>query len=154
MKKSIRAVVALLLVLATVFSLAGCGEKDAIKNLIGDFESACNVLDLNAMLDCLAPSISKTINFAGSFIGLFTDMDIESLLDKLAALMTGEKDWSGSEFFSSIRIKVKDVAVNETSASVMTTISYTVFGKDNEKNATFKCIFENDRWYIAGFAFN
>ncbi len=153
MKKTFCRGLALLLVLATVFSFVGCGKKGAVKELIAEFEAACNVLDLNAMMDCLTPNISKTVNLAGDLIGLFTDLDTEALLDKLAALLTSEKGWSGKEFFSSIRIKVEDVAVTETDASAMATISYTMFGKAHEKDATFKCVFENERWYIAGVSF-
>lgn len=153
MKRTVLRALALLLVLATVFSFAGCGKKSEIKKLLGEFEAACNVLDLNAMTECLSPGISKTLNLAGDLIGLFTDLDTEALLDKLAALLTSEKGWSGKEFFASIRITVEDIAVSDAEATALTKISYTMFGKQHEKNATFKCTFENERWYISRVSF-
>ena len=154
MNRTVRISLALILVLVMVCSLASCGEKQEVKKLVERFGSACNGLDLNTMMDCLAPSITKTINLAGSIVGIFTNADTETLLKNLAAFLTGENGDGGPEFFSSLHIDVKDVAVNENSASVMTKISYKMFGKDFEKNATFKCVFQNDRWYISGLAFN
>ena len=70
-----------------------------------------------------------------------------------AALLTSEKGWSGKEFFASIRITVEDIAVSDAEATALTKISYTMFGKQHEKNATFKCTFENERWYISRVSF-
>ena len=153
MKKIFRSAVAICLIVVTLLSFAGCGAKSDVKKLIIRFEEHCNVLDINSMLECLSPSISKTVNLATDILGLLTNTDTEALLDKLADILTSEKGWSGKEFFSSIQIQIEDVAVHETDATVLSTVNYTAFKKEHSKSATFKCVLKDGKWYISSISF-
>ena len=105
------------------------------------------------MMEYVSPSISKAVEIATGVIGFVTNMDSEEVLDKFAALLTKESGLSGKDFFSSIKIDVKDVAINEDTASAMANISYTIGGEEHTKDATFTCSSIEGKWYISGLKF-
>lgn len=143
------------MVFALVFSFAGCDSTESdIKKMIKNFEASCNVLDLNEMLNYINPSVAKTFNLAADIANLFTNTDTETMLDKIAAILTSEDGWSGKDFFSSIHIEIRDIAVNGETAFAMTTIYYTMFDEAQFKDVTLRCVCKEEKWYISGFEFN
>lgn len=154
--KLMKRAAAMALVLAMCLTLCACGDKGQIKSTISDFEKACHTLDLNEILDCVDPTVAKVIGGGAGLIGSLTGKTSEELLDSIVPTLFGE-DFS-SEFLESIDIKVEDVAVNETSATAMCTISYLYDGEERAQDATLKLVKEGTEkdaaWYINGVDFN
>ena len=149
MRKIFVSVMTIVLSIAMIFSLTGCsGSNKEIENLMTEFEYACNTLDFDAVLNCINPKVSDKIKIAAGFVGMFTDTDemFESLADYLSS-----DDIGGTDFFSSIKIDVKDISVEDESATVAATLTYELNGEEVVRESTFNCIYYTEKWYISSF---
>ncbi len=149
MKRAISVILAVVSI-AVLFSLSGCNNSDReIENLISEFEHACNTLDFNAALNCIDPKVSDNIKLAVSLAGVLADADTDEMFESLATYLTGD-DISGT-VFSSIKIDVKKVEVEEKSAAVSTILTYQINGNKCIRESTFYCIYYAEKWYISNF---
>lgn len=154
MRRIICTFMALLLAVSMVFSFASCsGEKGEIKTLIKNYENACNDLDMEAILDCINPSIASKIELATGVLGMLTGADSDELFDKLSGLLSTEA-LGGKDFFGSLKIKVKDIEIDGDTAVVTADISYTVKDKSTQEEATIDCVRVDDVWYVGTLGFN
>ncbi len=151
MRKSFTSILSLLLVVAMLFSLTGCGASSEIKALLQEFESSCNSLDFDAVLDCINPKVSDSIKVALGFVGLFTDKDADDMFNSLAEYLS-EDEIGGADFFSSIDIQVGEIAVDGESATVSATLTYELDGEETVREAEFNCIYYAEKWYISDFS--
>ena len=83
MKKAIRVSVSVLLVLGMLIGFAGCGESGKVRKVISNFQTGCNNKDINAVLDCIDPSISGIIRGLTDFAGKLLGEDSASMFDQL-----------------------------------------------------------------------
>lgn len=139
----------------TTISLWACGnQKNEVKSTIENFEKACNKADIDEMLEYLDPAISEKVKLATGFASMFTTMDSEQLLDALAGLLIEDNALNTSEFFSSIKITVEDVAVSEDSATAIVKVAYRIAEEDYQKDATINCVYTSEKWYISDVDFD
>ncbi len=154
--KLIKRIVALTLALSLSFTLCSCGDKSEIKDTIKDFEEACHTLDLNEILECLDPTVAQVVGGGAGLIGNLLGQSAEQLLDNVVPAIFGEN--FTSEFLQSIEIKVAAVAVNESNATAMCTITYLYNGTEQSRQATFQLVKEGvekeAKWYITGVDFH
>ena len=151
MRKIFVSVVAIVLSITMIFSLTGCsGSNKEIENLMTEFEYACNTLDFDAVLNCINPKVSDKIKIAAGFVGMFTDTDTDEMFDSLADYLSSD-DVGGTDFFSSIKIEVKDISVEDEAATVSTILTYELNGEEVVRESTFKCIYYTEKWYISSF---
>lgn len=151
MRKSIISVIAVIVSIAMVLSLSSCGGSDKdIKNLLAEFEYACNTLDFDAVLNYIDPKVSDKVKLAVGVVGMFTDSDTDELFDSLADYLSKD-DIGGKEFFSSIKIKVEKISVEDENATVSTTITYNINGEEMVREASFYCTYYTEKWYILYF---
>lgn len=155
--KSVKSLLLVLVIACTSVMLCGCGDKSNVKGVIRDFETACNSLDIDAMLDCLNPDIADAVNATLGFVGIFTDKDTETMLDSISKTLLGatEEGEGGSEFFSTLKIDVEEVIAGRNSATVDAEVSYDLNGETVEKAAEFICNYsdKDEKWYISDFSF-
>lgn len=151
MRKIFVPVTAIVLSIIMIFSLIGCsGSNREIRNLMTEFENACNTLDFDAALNCINPKISDKIRIAAGFVEMFTDNDTDKMFESLADYLSSD-DIGGTDFFSSIDIKVKDISVEDEAAVVSATLTYELNGEEVVRESTFNCIYYTEKWYISGF---
>ena len=154
MKRIVVSLVSIVLVMSMLLCMVSCGgQKKEIKNLVSEFENACNTLDFESVLDCINPKVAEGIKFGAGIVGMFTNMTTEDMFGKLADVLSNE-DLGGAEFFESIKIDVKDIEIDSETASVSALIKYNVSDKDVEKEAMLKCTYDSEKWYISGLSFN
>ena len=155
MRRICVSIISMIIALSMLVSLVGCGNssKKEIENLMTEFEHACNTLDFNSVLNCINPKVSDTVKIGMGIVGLFTDMENDVLFEKLAAALTTEQ-LGGADFFSSIKIDVKDIVVEDKTATVSTWIKYNISDSQFEREATFNCIYYTEKWYISNFSIN
>lgn len=157
MMKKMKSILLVLVISFASVMLCGCGDKGDIKGLMKEFESACNDLDIDAMLDCLNPKIADTVNTTLGLVGMFTDTDTDTMLDSISKALLGgtEEGENGSEFFSTIQIDVEEIDAGKNSATVDVEISYEVNGETIDKPAEFTCNYsdEDEKWYISNVSF-
>ena len=149
---------ALILALALSLALCACGgDRAEIKRTLNNFESACQSLDLNEILDCVKPSVADPIRTGASLVGSLTGQSSAELLDSIVPALFGE-DYGSSAFLNSIKIKVESIAVTDNAATAMCTVSYLRSEETVERDATFRLVKEGDKesqaWYIEDIDFN
>lgn len=143
--------VGLMIIVSLLCALTGCdNSKREIKNLMNEFEHACNTLDFNEVLNCINPKTAEKIKFAAGFIGAFTETDTDKMFQGLADILSSD-DIGGADFFSSIKIEVKDIEREDNSAVVATLLTYHL-DQDVTREATFNCIYYAEKWYISNFS--
>ena len=141
---------ALILIIVLTVSMCACGNKNnEIKTLTKNFENSCNKLDMNAMLDCIDPDISGSVKKLTGLIGMFSDKDTDELLDSFAKVLFSELPENSKEFFSSIKIKLDNIEIEEDNASATAEITYEISGEDNKSNANFEYARIDEKWYIS-----
>lgn len=153
--KLTRRLAALVLGLALVLSLVGCGgnsDEQEIRSTLKSFASACQQLDLNAMLDCMSPDAATPLRGGASLAGTLTGKTPEEILDAAVPFFFGS-DYASSDFLRSLRLKVEDIAVAEDSATALCTLSYTLDGEKKEQDMSVQLVkLEMDGetgWYIS-----
>ena len=141
---------ALILIIVLSVSVCACGnQNNEIKTLTKNFENSCNKLDMNEMLDCIDPDISESVKKLTGLIGMFSDKDTDELLDSFAKVLFSELPENSKEFFSSIKIKLDNIEIDEDSASATAEITYEISGEDNKSNANFEYTRIDEKWYIS-----
>jgi len=155
MKKHIVKLISLCLASVLLFGcLSGCsGKKKKIDNLMTEFEYACNTLDVDAMLNCIDPSVSDVARLGLGLYGMFAQKDKDEILDQIAGLLSGDTGLDGNEFFSSVKIEVKKTDVKGEEAETETLLQYKLLGQNFKRDATFYCTKNADKWYISSFYF-
>ena len=152
--KLLRRILALALGAALVFSLAGCAEGDQsqIRSTLKAFQSACQQLDLNAMLDCMDPDTAQSVRTGASLVGQVTGQSAEQVLDSVAPFLFGD-DYISSDFLRSLHLKVEDIAVAGDSATALCTLSYSLNGEEKQRDVSVRLVkLEVDGktgWYIS-----
>ena len=150
MEKKLKNSIALILVIVLSMSLCACGsQNNEIKTLTKNFENSCNKLDVNAMLDCIDPDVSGSVKKLTGLIGMFSDKDTDELLDSFAKVLFSELPENSQEFFSSIKIKLDNIEIEEDSASATAEITYEISGEDNKSNANFEYTRVDEKWYVS-----
>ena len=140
--------------LLAVSCLSGCGgASKEVNNLMTEFEHACNTLDIDAMLNCIDPTVADPVKVGLSLYGMFAQNDNDKTLDQIAGGLSGDPKLNGNEFFSSIKIEVKKTSVKGDNATVETNIQYKLLGQNYNRDASFTCIEKSGKWYIKGFRF-
>ena len=152
MKKTLRAVVAFMLIVVMSLSLVGCNnDKKDIENLMLEFEYACNTLDFDAVLNCIDPKISDNIKLASGLLGMFTETDTDAMFEELSDYLLDSTEVGGTSFFETIKIEIEEIDMDGDVAYVTTSLKFNVTGEEMERVATFGCIYYTEEWYIADF---
>ena len=154
MRKSLKNIIVFLLLFVIVLSMSACdNQNNEIKSLTKNFENSCNKVDMNAMLDCIDPDISESVKKLTGLIGMFSDKDTDELLDNFAKVLFSELPENSKEFFSSIKIKLNSIEIEDDKASASAEITYEISGEENKSNANFKYICIDKKWYISDLNF-
>lgn len=153
MKKVVSLLLVAAIVMTMLVSLSGCvGEKREVKELIAEFESACNALDFDRVLACLQPKTADAIKVASGVLGFFTNADTDTMCEALASALS-LVNLGGTDSFRSLQIDVQEVRTEEKKAQVDTVFTYDFQGKSVSKNVTVDCVYEFETWYIAQVRF-
>ena len=154
MKKTVTVIVSVLLIAAMMFSFAGCGAKGKVKATIKDFQKACNELDIEAAINCLDPSVSNLLNLGAGLLGALTGADAESMFDSLSSILASTAESFGADSFKTLKIKVKDVAANDSTADAKVEFSYkTDSGEEKTADGTISLKSTDEGWKITGVKF-
>lgn len=154
MKRTARTVALALIIVMAIASLSGCGKsEEQITNLLAEFEYSCNTLDIEAMLECVEPSTADKIKIALSIYGMFADKSTSEVLNDISEGLIGDSALDGNDFFSSIKIDIKDMKVKGEEAVVSAFVEYKINGETFNRIADFKCVYYIEKWYISEFSF-
>lgn len=155
MKKN-RRFICLVVLLVMAVQLTACGGKEECRNVLDEFEYACNELDVDAMLRCINPEIADPIRLGLALFVNVTDTDIEDIVDQVAEILISSMDEvniDASEMFHSMELETTKIKVKGKNASVYVNISFETMGMEMEKYGVFQMIQVNDTWYIESFSF-
>ena len=129
--------------------LTGCGgDKDNVAAAISEFESACQELDVRAMIECMDPAISGPVLSA---LDLFGVEDTSGMLEQLVGVLDLFEDagQQTEEFLQSIRIEPKEYEFNDSKDACTVTAELS-YGDSEPRSITIQMILEDETWYIGG----
>lgn len=148
MKQKIKRALCLLLCLTLIaLLLTGCGEKNAVKSRISDFESAIRKGNIEAMLECYEPSVSSTLQGALSLFGL-DSASVSSFLQMMGLSVADEDEAAGLLATLKITPQSYEFSADKSSCKVTAIISYTLFGEEYQEDGTINCVEVDGKWYI------
>lgn len=129
---------------------AGC-SKGEVSKLVSRFQTACNDSDIDAILDCIVPSIANPIKSVRELFGDSTTLD--TILDYAAGI--GNADEVTKESLASLRIKPDNYTFNDdkTECMVTATLSYQLPNKKVSRIITINCVNTDDAWFIESIDF-
>ena len=154
MKKTVSVIVSVLLVAAMLFTLAGCGTKGKVKATVKEFQTACNDLNIEGVINCLDPSVSGLLNLGAGLLGALTGSDAESMFNTLSTVLASTAESFGIDSFKTLKIKVNDVASNDTTADAKVTFTYTAgSGEEKTSDGTISLKNTDEGWKITGVKF-
>ncbi|MBQ6022863.1 MAG: hypothetical protein IJL25_08045 [Clostridia bacterium] len=154
MKKTVTVIVSVLLVAAMMFTFAGCGAKGKVRASIKEFQTACNELNIEGVIDCLDPTVSGALKLGAGLLGSLTGTDAEGVFEKLSALLVTGAESFGIDSFKTLKIKVKDIAANDTTADAKVEFTYTAgSGEEKTSDGTISLKSTDEGWKITGVKF-
>ena len=148
MRKKIHRIVAILLCVCMFVSLTGCGKRSAIKDTLDEFEYSCSNLDLNAILNCINPSVADPIKLGLVIYSTASGNDYEDVLDDLVKTLFGEY-YNAREFLGTISITDRKIKIKKDTATVECILHFEVVGVQFNKETTITMVESNKEWYIS-----
>lgn len=156
MKKAAKMVIFTLILTICFGMMTSCGvkQKHDIKNVIEEFEDACNKTDVEAILNTVDPKISDMIKLALGVYGMFSEQDTGEILARISNALVGDSELDGNDFFSSIQIDVREVFLEEDNAVAKAEVQYMIAGNEYRREAEFECMYYLEEWYISSLKLN
>lgn len=145
------------------FAAYGCGDsnKKECTELIENFETSCNALDVDGILDCINPTISNPIKVGlkiGNMIsGQVLDGYLIEILDSLAGGLTeslGADDAEVSEVFGKIQLTPEKYDLKSQKGTVSCTAKFEIGGTEITESIDIEVVKSSDEWYISGMKLN
>lgn len=142
-------------------SLSGCGGgfggKSECKELIQDFEEACNELDVQGILNCIDPKVSDPIKTVVAIGGIVTDNVDQYLEDIMSGIGKELTDAVGSngtteDVLASIQLEPKKYSLKQKEGTVRCVAIFEVNGMDITKTLNISVVKKNDEWYVSGIS--
>ena len=139
----------ILLIAVMIISFSGCGESSKVKAVISDFQTACNNMDVNAVVECIDNPIVNAVKGVSGLAGDLLDFDNEKLNELVGDLLGDIGDIATGDYLKTMQIKVKKVKVDGTTALATAELSGKGFGESEyTKTVVFECTRVGDTWKI------
>ena len=155
--KKIGGKIALLLLCAVfVVQATACGGANGkCREVIKNFETACNDGDVDGMLDCITPSISTPAKLAVGVTNLIPGVDLsDTLTEVLGKIMKStDVDVDASSLFSTMKLDITKSKKDSKDRLVYVDISYEVLGTPINSYGVFRMEEDHKEWYIKSFQF-
>ena len=153
MKKWKRITAAALALVLLVCSLTGCSaEKSEITDTLGEFTYACRSLDVDALLNCIAPDTADPIRLVLALYSGATGQDYEdvtdSILDSLISDIFGSS-YDPDDFLSTLSISDTKITVDDDLAEVRCVVHFEVAGEKFARESSIIMVKELKKWYVA-----
>lgn len=142
-------------------SICGCGnsKKSQCKEVIENFETSCNALDVTGILNCINPKVSDPIKTVLALGKVVSDQDVDEYLVEIIGSIAGglsdsvETDGaSTSELLANIQITPEKYKLKSKEGTVYCTASFKVNGMEFTKYIGIDMIKKSGEWYISGIA--
>lgn len=136
-----------------VCSLTGCSaDKSEIMDTLEEFSYACRSLDVDALLNCIAPDTADPIRLGLALYSQATGQDYEDvtdgILDSLISDIFGSS-YDPDDFLSTLRISDAEVTVDGDVAEVRCVVHFEVAGEKFARESSIIMVKELKKWYVA-----
>lgn len=155
MKRFVRFVAIIAVISILTCSMSGCASNSSkIKNTLGEFEYACQNLDIDSMLDCIDPMIADPIRLAVAIYSGATGQDYEDFLDGIFDELVGSlfgTEFDPYDFLGTISISDTKIKAKSNMATAECTLNFEIAGEHFEKDAEIYLTKDkdDDNWYIS-----
>lgn len=160
MRKNWREKIVLVCTLGMIaLCMCGCGnsKKKQCKDVIKEFETSCNALDVKGMLNCINPTISDPIKALLALGQIVSDQNLDEYVVEIVDSVAGGlrnslevDDISMSELISGVKITPEKYKLKSTKGSVTCIAEFNINEMQIKKSICINMIKTNDTWYISG----
>lgn len=126
-------------------------EKEAVRTTIGEFEYACQTSDVDAMLGCLNPGFSQSLQTGRLLLNwMSTDKNSdEAIMNTMLISLMHISDITVDP--TTIHVEIMDIELKEGLAMINATLMMNCSTGEYKDEVTFRMHMESDnKWYIAG----
>lgn len=144
-----------------VVSVCGCGgnKKSQCKEVIENFETSCNALDVTGILNCINPKISDPIKTVLALGKVVSDQNLDEYLVEIIGSVAGgltesigTDEASTSELLANIQITPEKYKLKSKNGTVYCTATFQINGVEFTKYIGIDMIKSDGEWYISGMA--
>lgn len=156
MQKKKNILLAIVLFTVLLFGCGGTRDKSKCKNVLKEFEFACNNLDTDAILTSIHPNIADPIKLGIVTVKSFSGDSTDAILEKILDGISGGIESMGSnlnirDVLSTFSIGPKKISIHNKYAEVKCTVSFQIQGISFERLAIFYMEKYNKKWYVSSF---
>ncbi len=132
--KHIKRLLALTLCAGLLLALTACASKDEreIKTTLSNFESACQELDTEALLDCINPTVADVLRTGGDLLSL-VGIDSSAAITSVASTIFGS-DYADSAFLSSLHLKTLEIDIDGDEAVALCSLTYELDEEEQQQD--------------------
>lgn len=153
-KNRIIKVIILILAIVSVLSLAGCGPKGKVRDVVDEFLVKANALDYQGMFDLMSNDSVKSIRGNKSleeYMASKTDAEIAEAI--LRVILTTKID-DAEVFLKSIKFKYDNADIRGNFSAIFGEVTFTLNGETVKKNVIFNMNRKNvsEDWTLGSIA--
>lgn len=159
-------IVSLILVTALLAaSLGGCGmlrklsdenepettadANQSVEQMAERCVSACNNLDADGILDCVAPEIAKPAKTMMNLAGKLSGKDDEEMLETIIGLLGAEETADAAQVCRTLEVgELQNVEVDGDTATAEADFTFEQDGQTYVGHTTITCKCIDGKWYI------
>lgn len=154
-----------LIVTILIMCLSGCG---ILQSLFADAEepqttdmaeqnveatiarclSACHKVDIDGILDCVAPEVSKPAKTMLNLAGKLNNKSDEEMLNTMLSLLGAEGTTDAAGVCKTLEVEIQNIDVNGDNAKVAVNFEFEQNEQRYEGETTVTCKCVNGKWYI------
>ncbi len=117
-----------------LLALTACASKEEreVKKTLSNFESACQELDAEALLDCIDPTVADVLRTGGDLLSLI-GIDSSAAITSAASTIFGS-DSADSTYLSSLHLKALEIDIDGSEAVALCSLTYELNGEEQQQD--------------------
>lgn len=124
-------------------------EKQSVQDMADRCVSACNNLDPDGILNCVAPAIAKPAKTMMNLAGELSGKDDDEMLETILGLLGAEGTTDAHEVCETLEVsELQNVEVDGDTATAEADFTYEMDGETYVGHTTVTCKCIDGEWYI------
>lgn len=153
-KNRVIRILTLVLAIVLVLSLAGCGPKGKVKDVVEVFVEKANALDYQGIFDLMASDAVKEIRGNKSLADFLAEKSSEEIAAAIVKQIVPMEVSDPVKFLETLTFSYEGADIREDFSSLYATVTFEMDGQTVTKNAVFNMLRKNvsEPWTLRDIA--
>ncbi len=153
-KNRVIRILTLVLAIVLVLSLAGCGPKGKVKDVVEVFVEKANALDYQGIFDLMASDAVKEIRGNKSLADFLAEKSSEEIAAAIVKQIVPMEVSDPVKFLETLTFSYEGADIREDFSSLYATVTFEMDGQTVSKNAVFNMLRKNvsEPWTLRDIA--